>query len=89
VESAIPLLAQACGIVLPTGSSGGSSGTSARSGMGDGSGMLPAADDDHDLGDRHDSAAIELACTGGGSMGPRRGSGGTAHGEGAGGTTAY
>jgi hypothetical protein len=51
--------------------------------MGDGSGMLPVADDDHDLGDGHDSVAIELARTGGGSMGPRRGSGGTAHGGGA------
>jgi hypothetical protein len=35
VESAIPLLAQACDVVLPTGSSGGSSGTATGTGAGD------------------------------------------------------
>jgi hypothetical protein len=82
VESTIPLLAQVCSVVLPTGSSGRSSGTATGTGAGGGSGVIPATRDDQDPGNGQDSVAIEPARNGGGGMGPGRGSGGTAHGVG-------
>jgi hypothetical protein len=78
VEEAFPLLAQACGVVLPTRSgsaigSNPSTGTDACSGMGGGADGTPTAGDVSDLGDELATVGGESACTdGSGGMGPSR-----------------
>jgi hypothetical protein len=69
VETTIPLLAKACGVFLPSGSSSGSSDTDVGSGAGGGWGMTTLAiSNDHDPGDELDSVMLESARTNG--MGP-------------------
>jgi hypothetical protein len=82
VEIVIPLLAQACGVVLPTGSGGGSSATVARSRVGGNSCGTRVVGDDLDLGDGLDNVAFEPPCNDGSDMGPGRGGGFTARGVG-------
>jgi hypothetical protein len=60
VETAIPLLTQACGVTLPTGSACRSSGTVVRSGAaGAADATPPGAGDDDDPGDGQDSHMVE------------------------------
>jgi hypothetical protein len=79
VEAAIPLLAQACGVVLPTGSGGtvGSTpsiGTDAGSGVGGDMDGAPAAGDVPDPGNELATVGGEPTRTdGSGGMGPSHG----------------
>jgi hypothetical protein len=79
VEAAIPLLAQACGVVLPTGSGGtvGSTpsiGTDAGSGVGGDMDGAPAAGDVPDPGNKLATVGGEPTRTdGSGGMGPSHG----------------
>jgi hypothetical protein len=89
VEAAIPLLAQACSVVLPTGSGGAagstpSTRTDAGSVAGGGVDGTPTASDISDPGDELTTVGRELASTGdSGDMGPSRGDSFTMRGGGA------
>jgi hypothetical protein len=84
VEAAIPLLAQACGVVLSTGY-GGVAGSTPSTGMDAGSGTngTPTAGDVSDPGDELATVGGEPAHTGGsGGMGPSCGDSFTVRGGG-------
>jgi hypothetical protein len=89
VEATIPLLAQACSVVLPT-RSGGAAGstpstrTDAGSVAGSGVDGTPTAGDISDPGDELATVGGELVSTGdSGDMGPSRGNSFTVRGGGA------